>query len=150
MSKNKNNKGQGALEYLLIIGGAIVVAVIAVSVVISLGQRNTEAASDSSEQFETMVDSTIIPPIILSVDCTTSGAIYVQLNPTPTPGVTDYCLYYNGTYIDNSCGPISGNTVTFSVTGGMDTSRQQIAVSAKKGNTQSSPSAPPSSCIPHN
>jgi len=150
MSKNKNSKGQGALEYLLIIGGAIVVAVIAVSVVISLGQRNTQAASDSSEQFETMIDNTIIPPIILSVDCKTSGTsnITVQLNPSPTLGVTEYCLYYNGIYT-NTCNSPTGNTVKFSqsISG---TSRQQIAVSAKKGNAQSGPSAPPSSCIPHN
>ncbi len=149
MSKNKNSKGQGALEYLLIIGGAIVVAVIAVSVVISLGQRNTQAASDSSEQFETMIDNTIIPPVILSVDCNRTGTsnITVQLNPSPTPGVTEYCLYYNGIYT-NTCNSPTGNTVKFSQSIS-DTSRQQIAVSAKKGTAQSGPSAPASSCLPH-
>lgn len=47
-----HNKGQGALEYLLLIGGAIIVAVIVVTLLLNLGGQSTTStvAQDAGAQ----------------------------------------------------------------------------------------------------
>ena len=148
-----NSKGQGALEYLLIIGGAIVVAVIAVSIIISLSNRNSSNVSEQNQQFDTFIDSTILPPMILNVDCNnTADRVRVTLNASPTPDVNTYCLYYEGAPSTDVCKVLSdgSGTIIFNQVIA-DNSRKQIAVSAKKANgAQSSPSTPAFSCVPYN
>ncbi|MDO8626987.1 MAG: class III signal peptide-containing protein [Candidatus Diapherotrites archaeon] len=39
-----DNKAQGALEYLLLIGGAVLIAAVVVGLLVSLSQKPTEAA----------------------------------------------------------------------------------------------------------
>ena len=145
-----NSKGQGALEYLLIIGGAIVVAVIAVSIIISLSNRNSGNVSEQNQQFETFVDNTIIPPMVLSVDCNKAASrIQVTINASPTPDANSYCLFYEGTPSTDSCKSIGTGTIVYTQTIA-DTTRKQIAISAKKANgAQSAPSTPAFSCMPH-
>ena len=148
-----SKKGQGALEYLLIIGGAIVVAVIAVSIIISLSNRNSSNVSEQNQQFETFIDNTILQPMILNVDCNnTANTVRVTLNASPTPDANTYCVYYEGVPSTDSCKSFSGGsgTIIFNQTIA-DNSRKQIAVSAKKANgAQSSPSTPAFSCVPYN
>lgn len=146
-----NSKGQGALEYLLIIGGAIVVAVIAVSIIVSISQRNSQNATEKNEQFENFIDNTIIPPMVLSVDCNkAANRIQVTINASPTPDVNSYCLFYEGVPSTDNCKSIGTGTIVYNQSIA-DTTRKQIAVSAKKANgAQSSPSSPTFSCVPYN
>ena len=146
-----NSKGQGALEYLLIIGGAIVVAVIAVSIIVSISQRNSQNATEKNEQFETFIDNTIIPPMVLNADCNkTAGTVRLIINKSPTPDADSYCLYYEGNPSTAACQPFGTGDLIFSQTIA-DTSRKQIAISAKKlsNGAQSSPSSPTFSCVPY-
>lgn len=147
-----SKKGQGALEYLLIIGGAIVVAVIAVSIIISLSNRNSSNVSEQNQQFETFIDNTIIPPMVLNADCNkTAGTVRVIINKSPTPDADSYCLYYEGNPSTAACQSFGTGDLTFLQTIA-DTSRKQIAISAKKlsNGAQSSPSTPAFSCVPYN
>jgi uncharacterized protein (UPF0333 family) len=145
-----NSKGQGALEYLLIIGGAIVVAVIAVSIIVSISQRNSQNATEKNEQFENFIDNTIIPPMVLNADCNkTAGKVRVIINKSPTPDANSYCLYYEGVPSSASCQSFGTGDLIFTQSIA-DTSRKQIAISAKKANgAQSSPSSPTFSCVPY-
>ena len=148
-----NSKGQGALEYLLIIGGAIVVAVIAVSIIVSLSQRNSQNATEKNQEFETFIDNTIIPPVVLTVDCNkakTSDQIEVTINKSPTPGVTRYCLVYNnGT--PTGCRALAADNILTYTQAIADYNKQSISISAdKNGIAYSQPSMPSIDCIPHN
>jgi hypothetical protein len=42
-----DSKGQGAIEYLLIIGAVVIIAVIVIAVMMSLSQQGTTAAEDA-------------------------------------------------------------------------------------------------------
>lgn len=142
-----NSKGQGALEYLLIIGGAIVVAVIVVSVIVSISQRNSETVSEKKKDFETMIDNTIIPPIIKSVDCNSSASeIVVEISPSPSSGITQYCLVINGLPADN-CKPLASNLLTF--TKEFSNSLLISILADKNGMAYSRPSSPEFLCHPH-
>jgi uncharacterized protein (UPF0333 family) len=146
-----NSKGQGALEYLLIIGGAIVVAVIAVSIIVSLSQRNSQNATEKNQEFETFIDNTIIPPVVLTVDCNKAASqVVVSINKSPTPGVTQYCLVYNNGTPTGCRALAAGNILTYSQAIA-DYNKQSISISAdKNGIAYSQPSMPSIDCIPHN
>jgi len=146
-----NSKGQGALEYLLIIGGAIVVAVIAVSIIVSISQNNSQNATEKNEQFENFIDNTIIPPVVLTVDCNKAKSeIVATINKSPTPGVTQYCLVYNNGTPTGCRALAAGNQLIYSQTIA-DYNKQSISIQAdKNGIAYSQPSMPSVECIPHN
>jgi len=145
----KNIKGQGALEYLIIIGAAILVAVIVVSLIISISRSNADTATNQNEQFGDMIDNTIIPPIVLTVDCNIlSGEISVAINPSNSPGVTEYCLVFNNVPDLTNCGTTNPLSFTKTIP---DYNSQKISIIAKKGTTAySQPSMPAVTCTPHN
>lgn len=147
--KKLQNKGQGALEYLMIIGAAVAIAVIAVALVFSLSLKNKDTAAEQNEQFDTFIDHAVIPPMVLNVDCNrTANKVLVQISPSPTRGVTKYCLYYNNS--QSTCiAPSTNNTLSFSHSI-LTSDRVKIAISAQKGNAQSAPSSPALDCYPHN
>jgi len=139
-------KGQGALEYLIIIGAAILVAVIVVSLIISVSRSNAETAARQNEQFSDMIDNTIMPPMVLNVDCNrTAREIEVMINPSPSPGVERYCLVLNGVPKLDLCG--TGNPLSFTTP--ISANKQNISIVSKKGNFYSQPSMPPMSCTPY-
>jgi uncharacterized protein (UPF0333 family) len=51
MSFIKDSKGQGALEYLLIIGGAILVAAIAVAILVNVSKQSSEDVSSTQDSY---------------------------------------------------------------------------------------------------
>ena len=55
MSFLKDKKAQGALEYLLIIGGAIVLAAIVIAVVINVSGDSKDTVSGAQEDFNKIV-----------------------------------------------------------------------------------------------
>jgi len=145
-----SKKGQGALEYLIIIGAAILVAVIVVTLIISVSRSNTDQTTTSNEQYTNLIDNTIVPPILISVDCnSTNDIITMTINPSITQGVTDYCLVVNNIpNITTGCKP-KASSLSFDYTLTADTT-YGVSLIAKKGNAYSQPTMPSSSCKAHN
>ena len=56
MSFLKDNKAQGALEYLLIIGGAILIAAVVIGIIISTGSDATESTDESVTAINNAMD----------------------------------------------------------------------------------------------
>lgn len=94
-----NKKGQGALEYLLIIGGVIIIAIIVIFIIISTSGSSRDTVDSSQEKMNNITDSAIFPPRIKSSACSflTDGNISFKLNvfESPSKDVSEYCLYVN-------------------------------------------------------
>ncbi len=96
-----NKKGQGALEYLLLIGGAVLIAVIVIALLVGMGSQNSENSKTRNE--EAMAATNVpIPSVINTVKCvgTPVGTVYPQIavnwTPVAKPG-NGYNLVINNT-----------------------------------------------------
>ena len=85
-----DRKGQGALEYLLLIGGAVLVAVIVITLLLGIadqGQTDTQATADAGSQaicesrLRTLCDATSTDALITSA-CESNTATVTC--PVPT------------------------------------------------------------------
>ena len=142
----KKKKGQGALEYLIIIGAAILVAVIVVSLIISLSRSNADSATQQNEQFDNLIDNTMMPPLVITVDCNlTTKTIVVPINPSRSPNIDGYCLVLNGTPMLTLCS--NTNPLEFTISE-MTADTQSVSIIAKRGNSYSMASMPAMTCNP--
>ncbi len=90
----KNQKGQGALEYLLLIGGAVLIAVIIIALLVGMGGGGRESAQQQADQAKE-VTSVLQPSRIISVtaerdDCRedlTNASFIFSWVPSGTGGV---------------------------------------------------------------
>src|SRR3989344_4716276 len=120
-----NKRGQGALEYLLLIGGAIVVAVVVVTLLLNLGSRGggtagaTSMGAISSQYAATAGNATPV-----CTDVTTSSAANNADNFIWN-ATTSECWAISGTYpsctatkavatTDDACGNNTGPDLTTS------------------------------------
>ena len=72
-----NKKGQGALEYLLLIGGAVLIAVIVIALLVGMGSQNSENSKTRNE--EAMAATNIpTPSVVNSVDCIAGGRFAIN------------------------------------------------------------------------
>lgn len=55
------NRGQGALEYLLLIGGAVLIATIVLLIIIGSSQNTQGIINDNLNEFTTHVNVNAIP-----------------------------------------------------------------------------------------
>ncbi|HNW05504.1 MAG TPA: class III signal peptide-containing protein [archaeon] len=143
-------KGQGALEYLILIGAAILVAVIVVSVVLGTSTSGRQSSEETTRSYQELVTNTIIPPTIISVTCIDDKNATYVINPSVTKGVTEYCVVVNGDVnIDNCVEPTSNNKVLITNISPALTSKTKYNMSlvAKKGNAYSAPTLPAPDCI---
>jgi uncharacterized protein (UPF0333 family) len=147
-----NKKGQGALEYLLIISGALVVAVIAIVLIINLSGSNKDSATDAQERFDYLIDNTIVPPIITDSDCNSSNqTILLYISPSPTSDVKGYAIKVdNNVDLGNVIPYNSGTLSVISPITLVDGNTYRLSAIALKNNTQSTPSTPAWTCIAHN
>ncbi len=53
---NTKNKGQGALEYLLLIGGAVLIAVIVIALLVGMGGQSRDTASQQADRAQQASD----------------------------------------------------------------------------------------------
>lgn len=53
---NKMKKGQGALEYLLLIGGAVLIAVIVIALLVGMGGQSRDSAAQQAEKANQATD----------------------------------------------------------------------------------------------
>jgi len=142
---SKSKKAQGSLEYLLIIGGALLIAIVAITVILSLGKANNESANESQENYQELVDNTIISPIITDINCSTT-LITIYTNGSPTNGVSNY--RYNlddGAYIDVSNIQIANGYISAARSGISKLTigdKHEITLVAIKNNSRSLPTIP--------
>jgi len=140
LTKNKN--AQGALEYLLIIGGALLIAVIAIVIITGLGKSNIETVDDSQSSYQELVDNQIIPPIISDVECLVNKNINVYTAGSPTTGVSNYMFSIDGNafkhFTHNEPSRMVG-AFDFVPTAG---DRYSIRLIAIKNNLRSTPTLP--------
>jgi hypothetical protein len=70
----KNKKGQGALEYLLLIGGAVLIAVIVIALLVGMGGQSRETANTQAENAQQSLDmpqpASIVGVVSEIGDCT--------------------------------------------------------------------------------
>lgn len=92
-----NNKGQGALEYLLLIGGAVLIAVIVIALLVGLGSQNADDARQKNKE-ATEASNMPIPSMINSATCN-NGNFIISWTPVHKEGNT-YHLIINGTMVD--------------------------------------------------
>ena len=52
----RRNKGQGALEYLLLIGGAVLIAVIVIALLVGMGSQSKDSAQDQTTKAQKIVN----------------------------------------------------------------------------------------------
>ncbi len=140
---SKKNKGQGALEYLLILGGAILVAVVVIVIISSTRTTTSDAAQDSTEAYTTMIDQTIVPPIITQVSCSTSD-VNVTFSPSVTKGVDEHCLVIDDSLETSSC---TADASPLEYTTTLTEGTYSISLVAKKGDNYSAISRPSFSCV---
>ncbi|GEM_PF-1105817 len=141
---NKQEKAQGALEYLLIIGGALVIAVIVIVLILSMGQSNNKQVTDSQNDFQVMIDNTIISPIINAIDCNVESQVTISMIESPTNGVHGYKIIVGDGLPLPITGHIAYSNSTISMTASglgiiTDDATYDISVIALKNDTQSRP-----------
>ncbi|MFH0906000.1 MAG: class III signal peptide-containing protein [archaeon] len=74
-------KGQGALEYLLLIGGAVLIAVIVIALLVSMGGKNKQNIQNQTQQVDTLLEN-ITAPMISSAIMTACTATTPVVNLT--------------------------------------------------------------------
>ena len=146
--KFTKEKGQGALEYLLIIAGAMIIAVTVIVLVIGMGGTSREQATESSERLDRLIDETLIPPVVRYISGCGAGA---EIHLTPLERTDIYRVYVNNTPVNAGAGgaihTAIDNVITLNFPPG--TSRNDnITVSSIRNNLESRPSTPPSRCTP--
>lgn len=100
---NERQKGQGALEYLLIIGAALIVAVTIIVLVINISSSNREEAVRQEENIMQIFDETIAPPIVNITKCETEEVSFFLVPSNKEyifeiDGVSPICLETKGIY----------------------------------------------------
>lgn len=104
-----NKKGQGALEYLLLIGGAVLIAVIVIALLVGMGsssRSNTEKNANDLTGAEA-----VVPAYITSAGCNSNNNFYLTMSALETTRY-DYNLIVNNANI----GLISANPYTSTAT----------------------------------
>lgn len=103
----KKNKAQGALEYLLIIGGAILLAAIVIAVLINMTTKSKTTANDQFDNFNNVLNSTDLN--VTTTDTTNN----TNTNPVVTE---DQILLENAAMIAFGKALIESNINTLSTT----------------------------------
>lgn len=91
-NKTKNKKGQGALDYLLIIGGAVLVSIIVIGILLSSSSKNAEKVEEQTLG----VTDLILPSVITNVACMSTGDALISWLPTANREDYAFQLTVNG------------------------------------------------------
>lgn len=131
---NFKKKGQTSLEYLLIVGGALVLGVFVIVMLTSTRQTSTDVTEEAVRSYTDLIDQTITPPIISSVSCYGStNTIEVMFRPSVTIGVNEYCLFLNDNFNSVSCKePDEDNFIKFSSISLTSGDSYKVALVSKK------------------
>jgi uncharacterized protein (UPF0333 family) len=139
-------KAQGALEYLLIVGAALLIAVIVMSLMSGISSSNKDNVQDSDESFQRLIDQTIIPPIISNVNCGDGSTVVYTVNESPTTGVVSYCVVVDDETIYDNCSVISNALISFDFNQVLEAGDHTFSLVAIKNQAYSRPSSPAFNC----
>ncbi len=141
-------KAQGALEYLLIVGAALLIAVIVMSLITNVSSSNRQNAEESNEGFQRMIDQTIIPPIISNVSCGDGTYISYVVSESPTTGVVDYCIVVDGDINQTKCNDsiVNGMLIFDFTPAAISSGNHDFSLVAIKNDAYSRPTAPSFNC----
>jgi uncharacterized protein (UPF0333 family) len=134
----RNKKAQGALEYLLIIGGALLIAVIALTIIMGLGKSNTQTVGENQQGYQELVDNQIVSPVINDIECSTTQ-ILIYSAGSPSVGVSGYKISVDAAaYVDVTSADIPNRLITYNKNGAIGT-KYTIKLVAMKNNLRSVP-----------
>lgn len=150
-------KGQGAMEYLLLIGATILVAITVIILIINMNQSNRDNVVEQDEALGSIFDNTLIPPVVTNVDCIYGGPVSVSIiksgnysgykikvgNADPYPTVDDLLQpNANGVLVL----PSENRPRSLDLGMNLEGSRYNVSVIAVKNQLYSKPSAPAATC----
>jgi uncharacterized protein (UPF0333 family) len=149
--KIKNKKAQGSLEYLLLIAGALVIAVAIIVLITSMNSNRSEDIKEQEKSYSKLIDDTIIPPIIKDVTCdASSDEVVLNVSPSVTNGVKEYCLVIDGDVFDYGvCDTLSSSNQLSFNNSAIDIDEDEdysVSLVAKKNNYYSTQTKPSMSC----
>jgi uncharacterized protein (UPF0333 family) len=102
-----NKKGQGALEYLLLIGGAVLIAVIVIALLVGMGSSGRQSTQENATTTTEIVSGTAIAPILNSASCIESSD-YLLVNYVSQGGTLS--IITDGATDANQSAIVSGGT----------------------------------------
>lgn len=75
-----SKKGQGALEYLLLISGAVIIAAIVVALLIGMGQSSKQGVHDNATTTAQIIQNAPFAPVLDSVTCKDDDHVILNYN----------------------------------------------------------------------
>ncbi|HRS42283.1 MAG TPA: class III signal peptide-containing protein [Candidatus Diapherotrites archaeon] len=126
-----NKKGQGALEYLLLIGGAVLIAVIVIALLVGMGSSSKQGAQDNATKTTEMISGTAIAPIINDAYCTSDKAL--MLNYVTHGGTLNYVI--DG--VVNTESTVSSSGIATEIEGVCDTTGTSYRIQLRATNEKS-------------
>ena len=128
-----NKKGQGALEYLLLIGGAVLIAVIVIALLVGMGSQNASSAKERNDEAIEAID-TPIPSTITNIQCVDTNKAVISWSPVYKTDY-DFQLTKDGNVVSgfdyNST--FSSTTNPILVTNGCQTKPAVFVITTKSG-----------------
>jgi len=92
-------KGQGALEYLLLIGGAVLVAAIVIALISGMPSELNAEARTYCGSYQSFTECSVVSDVVADVDIVLAGnCCAVQLDGSAATDQADMssCLYFTG------------------------------------------------------
>jgi len=144
----KQQKAQGAMEYLLLIGATIIIAISVILLITSMSNSNRKNAISQDDALTNLMDNALVPPIVVSVDCVVGGFVTIHLIESEQHGY--YRISVDGAVPSTTELQTVGGIITQSAASlGIDTIGQtyNVAVSSTKNGNYSKPSQPVFPCV---
>jgi len=155
----KKAKGQGALEYLLLIGGAVLIAVIVIALLVGMGSSSRQSAQTQGSNASNILgapQAASIVSVTPTFDCNTSSTatpVLVTFQTATTGGSNTLTLYnYNagtGAYTSIGTSTTTSGTGPYTMTATMTitantcgTTRYAKITTVKNGSTVKSEEYP--------
>jgi hypothetical protein len=152
MNYLKNQKGQGAMEYLLLIGATIIIAISVIILITNMNASNRDSALEQDKAITEILDNTLVPPIVTTVDCEVGANVTINLvSSSPSTGYrikVGNNVFPSGTdvlYVNEGTSVLQTPASNLGVIN--PGQRYDVSVITVKNNVYSRPSTPSSSCI---
>jgi hypothetical protein len=137
-------KGQGAIEYLLIIGAALLVSIIVTLLILNMSSSKSNVLSEQDDALTDIIDNTIPAPIISILDCDDTDLRFV----VNTPYGTILLVHDGGSPLQLALTNANCPNGVCTVTRGSSTEKHTLTAAAVDGSRISSFSKPISVCKP--
>lgn len=111
-----NNKGQGALEYLLLIGGAVLIAVIVIALLVGMGSSGQKNAQQNAASVSQAVSSVPVAATLIGVNATGLTTLNVNWTSNGGANATLEIALIGAAFPENGVAITTTNTVTLTTT----------------------------------